>query len=237
MKTKILVSSDSGIDYMSHPHSVQALPSLIKFFEIEKYFDYIDMTSDKFFNRLRYDSKVNPKIVPMDLEFIQNDINIALESYDKVLIIDPGDNGKDIDKLVNNREIVGIIITHHHHDHDGDIDYFINKYNVKVYDRYNLSPGINKIDKFIFEVIYTPGHKEDLISIYFKNEKIMFVGDFIFRDSIGRVDLPGSSLKDMIKSIDKIKKYDRDIVIYPGHGEGTTLGYEIDNNPYFREFI
>ena len=87
MKTKILVSSDSGIDYMSHPHSVQALPSLIKFFEIEKYFDYIDMTSDKFFNRLRYDSKVNPKIVPMDLEFIQNDINIALESYDKVLII------------------------------------------------------------------------------------------------------------------------------------------------------
>ena len=87
MKTKILVSSDSGIDYMSHPYSVQALPSLIKFFDIEKYFDFIDMSSEKFFNRLRYDSKVKPEIVPMDLEFIQNDINIALESYDNVLII------------------------------------------------------------------------------------------------------------------------------------------------------
>lgn len=87
MKTKILVSSDSGIDYLSHPHSVASLPSLIKFFEIEKYFDYIDMTSDKFFNRLRYDKKVKPEIVPMELEYIQNDINIALESYDNVLII------------------------------------------------------------------------------------------------------------------------------------------------------
>ena len=87
MKTKILVSSDSGIDYMSHPYSVQALPSLIKFFDIEKYFDFIDMSSEKFFNRLRYDSKVKPEVVPMDLEFIQNDINIALESYDNVLII------------------------------------------------------------------------------------------------------------------------------------------------------
>ena len=87
MRTKILVSSDSGIDYMSHSYSIQALPSLIKFFEIEKYFDYIDMSSEKFFNRLRYDSKVKPEIVPMDIEFIQNDINIALESYDNVLII------------------------------------------------------------------------------------------------------------------------------------------------------
>ena len=87
MKTKILVSSDSGIDYMSHPYSVQSLPSLIKFFDIEKYFDFIDMSAEKFFNRLRYDSKVKPEIVPMDLEFIQNDINIALESYDNVLII------------------------------------------------------------------------------------------------------------------------------------------------------
>ena len=176
------------------------------------------------------------KIEKLEVGYLR--CNCYILSIDnKVLIIDPGDNDKDIDELVNDREIVGIIITHHHHDHDGAVNYFINKYNVKVYDKYNLSPGINKIDKFIFEVIYTPGHKEDLISIYFKDEKIMFVGDFIFRDSIGRVDLPGSSLKDMIKSIDKIKKYDRDIVIYPGHGEGTTLGYEIDNNPYFREFI
>ncbi len=87
MKTKILVSSDSGIDYMSHPHSISSLPSLIKFFDIEKYFDYIDMTSEKFYNRLKYDIKAKPEIVPMDIEYIENDINVALESYDNVLII------------------------------------------------------------------------------------------------------------------------------------------------------
>ena len=65
----------------------------------------------------------------------------------------------------------------------------------------------------------------------------MFCGDFIFKDSIGRCDLPGSNVSDMMKSIEKIKKYNRDIVLYPGHGEKTKLGYEINNNPYFREFL
>ncbi len=160
-----------------------------------------------------------------------------LDISGKALIIDPGDNPKRIDYIVNGRQIVGIIITHHHHDHDGAVDYFKKKYKVKVYDKENLPEGNNKIDKFCFEVIYTPGHKEDAISIYFRKEKNMFVGDFIFKDSIGRCDLTGGNISDMIKSIDKIKKYDRNIIIYPGHGEMTTLGYEIDNNPYFNEFI
>ena len=41
----------------------------------------------------------------------------------------------------------------------------------------------------------------------------------------------------MMKSIDKIKKYDKDITIYPGHGDKTTLGYEISNNPYFNDYL
>ena len=175
------------------------------------------------------------KIEKLEVGYLRCNCYI-LSLNDKVLIIDPGDNGKGIDELVNNREIVGIIITHHHSDHDGAVNYFINKYNVNVYDKNNLDEGINKICEFVFEVIYAPGHKDDLISIYFKHDNVMFVGDFIFKDSIGRVDLPGSNPSDMIKSIEKIKKYDRDI-IYPGHGEKTTLGYEIDNNPYFKEFL
>ncbi len=101
MKTKILVSSDSGIDYLSHPYSLGSLPSMIKFFDIEAYFDYIDMTSEKFFNRLKYDSGVNPNIIPMELEFIQNDINVALESYDNVLLVvsDYLDYGEIFSKL------------------------------------------------------------------------------------------------------------------------------------------
>jgi len=156
---------------------------------------------------------------------------------DKVLIIDPGDDANKIDRLIGDRKIVGIIITHHHPDHDGAVDYFKKKYHVKVYDKENLSEGNNKINDFSFNVIYTPGHKEDAITIYFEKDKMMFVGDFIFKDSIGRCDLAGGSIHDMIKSINKIKKYDKNIIIHPGHGEKTTLGYEIDNNPYFKEFI
>lgn len=160
-----------------------------------------------------------------------------LDINGEVLIIDPGDNFNDIDKVINNRKILGIIITHHHHDHDGVVSYFCHKYHVKVYDKNNLTEGNNEIDKFKFEVIYTPGHKEDAISIYFKEDKVMFVGDFIFKDSIGRCDLVGGNILDMIKSINKIKCYDRSITIYPGHGEKTSLGYERDNNPYFKDFI
>ena len=156
---------------------------------------------------------------------------------DKVLVIDPGDEFKKIDRVINGREVVGIIITHYHFDHIGALSDIVNKYKCKVYDKSNLIEGINKIDCFTFYVIYTPGHKEDSITIYFKDEKVMFCGDFIFKNDIGRCDLEGGNIKDMLNSIDKIKKYDRSIIIYPGHGDKTTLGYEIDNNIYFNNVM
>lgn len=166
------------------------------------------------------------------------DCNCYILSIDnKVLIIDPGDEFKKIDKVIAGRLVVGIIITHHHFDHVGAVSDIVSKYKSPVYDKNNLSEGLNKIDNFSFNVIYTPGHKEDLITIYFKKEKVMFCGDFIFKDSIGRCDLEGGDIKEMMKSIDKIKKYDRDITIYPGHGDETTLGYEMDNNIYFKQMI
>ena len=68
--------------------------------------------------------------------------------------------------------------------------------------------------------------------VYFEEEKILFIGDFIFKDSIGRTDLPGGDAKDMANSIEKILKYDDDIKLYPGHYEETTLGTERKNNIY-----
>ena len=61
----------------------------------------------------------------------------------------------------------------------------------------------------------------------------MFLGDFIFKESIGRCDLEGGNYDEMLKSIELIKKYDDDIKVYPGHGDETTLLYEKQNNPYF----
>ena len=157
-----------------------------------------------------------------------------LEKDNKVLVIDPGDEVDKIINMISDREVVGIIITHYHFDHIGALDKLVNKYKVCVYDKNNMNEGDNKIDNFSFLVIYTPGHKEDAITIYFKEDKVMFSGDFIFRDSIGRCDLPGGNFYDMSNSIEKIKKYDRDIIVYPGHGDKTNLGYEIDNNVYFK---
>ena len=75
-----------------------------------------------------------------------------------------------------------------------------------------------------FEMIRTPGHKDDLISFLFNKD--LFCGDFIFKGTIGRYDLDGSNFKDMQNSIHKILKYDKDITIYPGHGNSTTLKEE-----------
>ena len=152
----------------------------------------------------------------------------------KVLVIDPGDEAEKIIKEIRNRKVVGVIITHHHFDHIGALNTIIKKYQIKMYDYYNLSEGEQSIEDFKFNIIHTRGHKEDAITIYFKEDKIMFVGDFIFKDSIGRCDLPGGNEIEMKKSINKIKKYDNDITIYPGHGDKTTLEYEKKNNVYFK---
>ena len=152
-----------------------------------------------------------------------------------MLVIDPSDDADKIIRKIGNRDVLGVVITHYHFDHIGALDEIVNRYNTCVYDKSNMNEGEFKIDEFEFNVIYTPGHKEDCISIYFVDERIMFVGDFIFRDSIGRVDLPGGNINDMIYSINKIKNYDRDIILYSGHGDSTVLGYEIDNNLYFRD--
>ena len=62
----------------------------------------------------------------------------------------------------------------------------------------------------------------------------MFVGDFIFKESIGRTDLPGGDNIDMKKSLEKILTYDEHIKLYPGHDDETTLKYEKENNPFLK---
>lgn len=138
------------------------------------------------------------------------------------LVIDPGDEYNKIKEVIGNKNVVGVIVTHNHFDHVGALNYFDN-----IYDYHNLKEGNNNIGDFSFEVIYTPGHTDDSIVIYFKKDNVMFVGDFIFKDGVGRIDL-GGDYYDLVSSIKKISKYDKDITLYPGHGESTKLGIEIE---------
>ena len=131
-------------------------------------------------------------------------------------LIDPGDEAEKIEKYLKDKKVKSILITHHHFDHVGALEYFEKKYNLKH----------NEFNDDKYEVIKNPGHTSDSISFYFKNLGIIFCGDFIFQNSIGRMDLPTGSSFEMKKSLDMISRYDDDIVLYPGHGDKTTLGEE-----------
>ncbi len=147
---------------------------------------------------------------------------------DEALIIDPGDEYNKIKENIKNLNVQAILITHHHFDHIGALKKFKNK----IIDN-NSKEQEYKIGKFEFEIIKTPGHTNDSVSFYFKKENVMFVGDFVFQNSIGRTDLESGNNLDMKKSIEKLKTYPIKTEIYPGHGNKTTLEIEIKNNPFF----
>lgn len=150
----------------------------------------------------------------------------------KCLIIDPACDSEYIIKNTKNLKIVGVIVTHYHFDHIGALDYFKNL-NINIYDVYNLS-FYNSIDDFNFYKIDTKGHHDTCITIYFKEEAVMFTGDFLFFESIGRTDLETGDINIMIKSLEKIRKYPTNIIVYPGHGNITSLNHEFLYNEYFK---
>lgn len=155
-----------------------------------------------------------------------------LEQNNEYLIVDPGAEYNKIKELIKDKEVKGILLTHSHFDHIGCVKDLIKDYHIPLYDNNNLKEGENHISTFNFEVIKTYGHTMDCLTFYFKEENIMLTGDFLFYESIGRVDFPESNIKEMIKSIEKIKKYPSDITIYPGHGPKSTLSHEKQYNYY-----
>ena len=159
-----------------------------------------------------------------------------IDKDNESLIIDPGDDYDKIKEFIKDKNLIGILLTHNHFDHTGCINNLIKDYSISLYDNNSLNEGINHISTFTLEVIKTYGHTMDSLTFYFEDDKVMFTGDFLFYDTIGRCDLEGSNIEEMKKSINKIKKYDDDITIYPGHGKYTTLGREKKNNIYFNEF-
>lgn len=167
------------------------------------------------------------KIITGDLE--ENCYVVSIDN--NCLVIDPGDNFDIIREEIKELELLAILITHHHFDHVGALDLLLNYKDVPIYD-YNLEEKSYQINEFNFKIIKTPGHTDDSITFYFDKEKIMFTGDFIFKGTIGRTDLPTGNNILMKQSIKKIKEYDKDIKLYPGHGDSTTLEDEIKYN-YF----
>ena len=91
---------------------------------------------------------------------------------------------------------------------------------------------IKLTDKIKFKVIATPGHTLGSSS-FLLNEEFLFTGDALFKNSVGRTDLFSGSSDQMLQTIEKFKKLNRNLVVLPGHGPVTTLNDEIANNPCF----
>ena len=84
-----------------------------------------------------------------------------------------------------------------------------------------------------FSVLFVPGHAPGHIAFYNQKEKILLSGDVLFKRSVGRTDLPGGNHETLINSIhQKLFVLPDDVVVYPGHGDTTTLGEEKISNPF-----
>ncbi len=151
------------------------------------------------------------------------------------LVVDPGDEYNKIKDEIGDNKVLGVLITHSHFDHIGALRNFLTKRSIKIFKRSNLEDNKEyKIGNFTFKAILTPGHSKDSVTFYFEEDKAMIVGDFIFKESMGRTDFPGGSDSDMQDSIKKILEYPDDTKLYPGHYDETTLGYEKQNNPFLK---
>ncbi|MCK5033098.1 MAG: MBL fold metallo-hydrolase [Calditrichia bacterium] len=182
----------------------------------------------------------------------------------EAILIDPGSESKRIINLieVRNLKLNSIINTHCHIDHIAEVktvqDHFktqflIHKNELPLLEMLNDSDGLFGINvsgipevsdflkpdqkimigKYTGTILFTPGHSPGGISLSISNH--VFVGDCLFKDSIGRTDLHGGNYDELITSIKtKLFSLPEDTLVYPGHGPLTTIQYEKNNNPFLR---
>lgn len=162
----------------------------------------------------------------------------------------------------NNINIKGILLTHGHFDHILAADELRQQLGVQIYAsedekellsdaymncsktmchmEYTLVPDVLLKDNEIIsiagirvKIIHTPGHTAGGVCYYFLDNNILVSGDTLFKDSIGRADLPTSNGDLLIHSInEKLMILDENMIVLPGHGDSTTIGYEKKNNAY-----
>lgn len=190
-----------------------------------------------------------------------------VHSEREALVIDPGGDAHEVLSFLESGKLAlrGILNTHLHFDHIQANADLVAATGVTVLaspkDGFLLETelggggmmGFPRTPPFSFEpleegdlallgttcrVLATPGHSPGSMSFYFEDLGAVFVGDLLFYRSVGRTDFPGSSERELLRSVRaKIFTLPEETVVYPGHGPETTVRQERLNNPFFTEFL
>lgn len=186
-----------------------------------------------------------------------------LETEKTAIVIDPGYKRDSILTFLNDNEDKErlILLTHGHFDHIGGADYLRRKTGVKIgigaldvpalsddvlncavnfkrklepftADFEYLDGDVIKVGDIELKVISTPGHTVGGVSFLCGNN--LFSGDTLFKTSVGRTDFEGGNFEELEKSIKKLYTLPDETVIYAGHGESSTIGFEKKYNPFVR---
>jgi glyoxylase-like metal-dependent hydrolase (beta-lactamase superfamily II) len=164
----------------------------------------------------------------------------------------------------NNLNVIHLLNTHAHIDHVLGNEYVKRTFGVKLHLHRNDLPVLqnaaaraefygfpnyegSEVDVFIeegdiikfgnteLEILFVPGHAPGHVAFINREENICVSGDVLFKQSVGRTDFPLCSFKDLENSIrTKLYTLSDEMVVFPGHGGITTIGYEMKNNPYVR---
>lgn len=181
----------------------------------------------------------------------------VLYDNDSAVVIDAPDGIYRVVSFLkeNNLKLKAVLLTHGHFDHTsgakelkdlGAKIYMHEKDLFKIKEQESMALMLNikteefevdeiikeegkiKIDNFEFEVFETPGHTEGGV-VYLIEDKL-FSGDTMFRDSFGRVDFFDSDAQKMKSSLEKLYTFNEEYIVYPGHGDSTTIKREKVNN-------